>query len=196
MLGGNLPPGLFCFLEATSFLGSNPLSLSAAAKSRLTRPPSGPLRVGRSSDLKESCDHFVSTQVIQTDVLSSDPDLIKPAGYLRHAVFQGLGCGHLGQGGVILPPAATVKRLMSSPLHQPKISIGILYWAFQVALLVRDPLASARDVRNTNSIPGFPWRRAWQPTPVFLPGENPHGPRSRADHSPCGCKESDATEVA
>ena len=29
------------------------------------------------------------------------------------------------------------------------------------------------------------WRRAWQPTPVFLPGES-HGPRSLADYSPWG----------
>ena len=29
----------------------------------------------------------------------------------------------------------------------------------------------------------IPWRRNWQPTPVFLPGES-HGQRSRADCSP------------
>ena len=29
----------------------------------------------------------------------------------------------------------------------------------------------------------IPWRRARQPTPVFLPGES-HGQRSLADHSP------------
>ena len=39
------------------------------------------------------------------------------------------------------------------------------------------------------------WRRAWQPTPVFLPGEF-HGQRSLVDHSPWGCKESDTTEHA
>ena len=41
------------------------------------------------------------------------------------------------------------------------------------------------------------WRRAWQLTPVFLPGEslqyscleNPHGQRSLADYSPWGHKE-------
>ena len=38
----------------------------------------------------------------------------------------------------------------------------------------------------------MPWKRAWQPTPVFLPGE-PHGQRSLAGHSP-GVAESDATE--
>ena len=35
---------------------------------------------------------------------------------------------------------------------------------------------------------------AWQPTPVFLPGEC-HGQRSLAGYSPWGHKESDMTEV-
>ena len=39
----------------------------------------------------------------------------------------------------------------------------------------------------------FPWRRKWQPTPVFLPGEF-HGQRSLAGSSPWSCKESDTTE--
>ena len=38
-----------------------------------------------------------------------------------------------------------------------------------------------------------PWRRKWQPTPVFLPGE-PQGQRSLMGYSPWGCKESDMTE--
>ena len=37
------------------------------------------------------------------------------------------------------------------------------------------------------------WRRAWQPTPVFLPGEV-HGQRSLVGYSPHGYKESDRTE--
>ena len=48
--------------------------------------------------------------------------------------------------------------------------------------------------------PGFdpwvrkiPWRRAWQPTPVFLPEES-HRHRSPAGYSPWGWKESDMTE--
>ena len=39
----------------------------------------------------------------------------------------------------------------------------------------------------------FPWRRKWQPTPVFLPGK-PHGQRSLLGYSPWGGKESDMTE--
>ena len=41
----------------------------------------------------------------------------------------------------------------------------------------------------------IPWRRKWQPTPVFLPGKS-HGQRSLAGYSLCGCKESDRTERA
>ena len=49
-----------------------------------------------------------------------------------------------------------------------------------MALVVKNPLANAEDVRD----PGFnpwvrkiPWRRARQPTPVFLFGKS-HGQRS------------------
>ena len=48
--------------------------------------------------------------------------------------------------------------------------------------------------------PGFdpwvgkiPWRRKWQPTPVFLPEES-HGWRSLVGYSPRGRKELDTTE--
>ena len=40
----------------------------------------------------------------------------------------------------------------------------------------------------------IPWRRAWQPTPVFLPGES-HGQRSLGGCSPWGHKDSDTTEA-
>ena len=40
----------------------------------------------------------------------------------------------------------------------------------------------------------IPWRRAWQPTPVFLPGKS-HGKRSLTGYSPWGCKESDMTKA-
>ena len=38
-----------------------------------------------------------------------------------------------------------------------------------------------------------PWRRKWQPTPVFLPGKSP-GQRSLAGYSPWGGQESDMIE--
>ena len=45
-----------------------------------------------------------------------------------------------------------------------------------MAQLVKNLPVNAGDTRNTGSIPGvrtIPWRRAWQPTLVFLPGESP-----------------------
>ena len=38
----------------------------------------------------------------------------------------------------------------------------------------------------------IPWRKKWQPTPVFLPGKA-HGQRSLMDYSPWSHKESDTT---
>ena len=59
-------------------------------------------------------------------------------------------------------------------------------WASQVALVVKnlfDPWVRKK-----------PWRRASQPTPVFLPGKF-HGQRSLVGHSPRGHKLSDTTEA-
>ena len=48
-------------------------------------------------------------------------------------------------------------------------------WASQVILVVKNPPANEGDVRDVGSDPWvgkIPWRRAWQPTPGFLPGES------------------------
>ena len=75
------------------------------------------------------------------------------------------------------------KNLIYYPPHK---------WASLVAHVVKNMPAMHR--------PGFdpwvgkiPWRRIWQPTPVFLPGES-HGHRSLGGYSSWGCKESDTTE--
>ena len=69
-----------------------------------------------------------------------------------------------------------------------------LQWASQVALVIKNPPANAGDrcwfytwVRK------IPERRAWKPTPVFLPGEC-HGQRTLVDYCPWGHKESDMSE--
>ena len=59
-------------------------------------------------------------------------------------------------------------------------------WASQVALVVKNPLASAEDIRDASSNPwaqDIPGRRAWHPTPVFLPRES-YGQRSLVVYSP------------
>ena len=45
---------------------------------------------------------------------------------------------------------------------------------FPVALEVKNPHANAGDIRDSSLIPlswRFPWRRKWQPFPVFLAGK-------------------------
>ena len=62
--------------------------------------------------------------------------------------------------------------------------------------MVKNLPASARDAKDTGSIPGLgrsPQRRKWQPTPVFLPGEA-HGQRGLVGYSPWGRKEVDTIE--
>jgi hypothetical protein len=57
-------------------------------------------------------------------------------------------------------------------------------------------LANAGDIKDTGFDPWvmkIPWRRSWQPTPVFLPGES-HRQRSLASYSPWGLQESDMTQ--
>ena len=60
-----------------------------------------------------------------------------------------------------------------------------------MALVVKNLPADAGDLRD---ITKMTWRRAWQPTPVFLP-EDSHGQRSLAGNHLKGCKESDTTEA-
>ena len=55
---------------------------------------------------------------------------------------------------------------------------------------------NAGDVRDCGFNPWvgtIPWRRAWKPTPVFLPGES-HGQRSLVGYSPYRPKESGRTK--
>ena len=58
-----------------------------------------------------------------------------------------------------------------------------------------DGKESACSAGDLGLIPGRedPWRRKWQPTPVFLPGQF-HGWRNPVGYSPWGCKELDTTE--
>ena len=61
--------------------------------------------------------------------------------------------------------------------------------------MVKNPLQCRRHKRRGfNSWAGkIPWRRKWQPTPVFLPGES-HGLKSLEAYRPKGGKELDMTE--
>jgi len=50
------------------------------------------------------------------------------------------------------------------------------FWASLVAQTVKD-LPAMRETGFNPWVGRIPWRREWQPTPVFLPGES-HGQRT------------------
>ena len=68
-------------------------------------------------------------------------------------------------------------------------------WVSRVALEVKNPPADAGDMRGRfpPCVGEIPWRRRWQPTPVFLPGEY-HGQRSLMGCGSPGHKEPDTSE--
>ena len=71
-------------------------------------------------------------------------------------------------------------------------------WGFLGSPSGKEPACQCRGCKRHGFNPWvgtIPWRRAWHPTPVFLPGES-HGQRSLQGYSPWGCKESDMTEAA
>ena len=65
-------------------------------------------------------------------------------------------------------------------LNEPIYETG----ASRVVLVVKNLPASAGDMRCRSDlwVRKIPWRRAWQPTPVFLPGES-HRQRSLVAYS-------------
>ena len=61
-------------------------------------------------------------------------------------------------------------------------------WASLVAQLVKNPAAMQIEPGFNPWVGEIPWRRTWQPTPVFWPGES-HGL-----YTLWSCKELDTTE--
>ena len=62
-----------------------------------------------------------------------------------------------------------------------------------MALEVKNLTANAGDVEFHPWVGKMPWRRKWQPTPVFLPGAS-HGWRSLVGYGPWGRRDSDTME--
>ena len=107
------------------------------------------------------------------------------------------------------------KCLSLSALQFPHLSDGVKQdkWlsrslatesSFKIKVSVRTKLASlvAQTIKCLSAmletdidpwVGKIPWRRKWQPTPVFLPGES-HGQRSLVGYNPWGCTELDMTE--
>ena len=77
-------------------------------------------------------------------------------------------------------------------------SINLIYntvGASQVGVVVKNLPANAGDVKDASLIPRSgrsSWKKEWQPTLVFLPGES-HEQRILVGYSPYVHRESDAT---
>ena len=74
---------------------------------------------------------------------------------------------------VIKSPPTT--HLLTYRSNHVFILVEWIEWASQVALVVKNPPANAGDKKLgfDSWITKISWRRAWQPTPGFLPGESP-----------------------
>ena len=68
----------------------------------------------------------------------------------------------------------------------PEVETGLPRW-----LSGKESACQCRRHGFNPWVEKIPWRRKWQPTPVFLLGKNTE---SLAGHSPWCCKESDMTE--
>ena len=81
-----------------------------------------------------------------------------------------------------------VSRPPSSDFEASVPLQGLPSWLRQERICVQ-----CRSPRFDPWVGKIPWRREWQPTPVFLSGES-CGQRSLAGYSPWGRKELDTTE--
>ena len=70
------------------------------------------------------------------------------------------------------------------------MDVKSFFWAYQE---VKNPPGDIMRYGFYPCVGNIPWRKAWQLTPVFLPGES-DGQRRLAGYSPWGHKESDTTE--
>ena len=76
---------------------------------------------------------------------------------------------------------------------QIQISVLVLFYLSHWWLNRKESACSAGDLGSIPGLGTIPWRRKWQPTAVFLPGES-HGQKSLESCGRWGQKESDTTE--
>ena len=77
---------------------------------------------------------------------------------------------------------------------EKKISYKDVYrWSFLDHSESKQSTCQCRRDRLDSWVGKIPWRREWQTTPGFLPGES-HGLRSLVGYSPWGRREPDTTE--
>ena len=85
---------------------------------------------------------------------------------------------------------------MSSPISQDSLSslVTLRFWDSPGGTSGKESACQCRRPGFNPWVRKIPWRRTWQPTPVFWPGKS-HGQRSLVGYSPWGCKELDTAEA-
>ena len=79
---------------------------------------------------------------------------------------------------------------------EDKLVINLSLEASQMVLVVKNPSAIAGKCKRCGFDPWIgkiPWKRKWQPTPIFLP-EKSYGQRGLAGYSPWDHRELDTRE--
>ena len=81
--------------------------------------------------------------------------------------------------------------------NNKKLNCIMCYWGFPSGASGKELTCQCRRCerhRFNPQVGKIPWKKAWQPTPLFLPGES-HGQRNLVGYCPWGHKELDMTEV-
>ena len=81
-----------------------------------------------------------------------------------------------------LLPSPSPQTHSSLESDRPHTTMGLPWW-----LSDKGSARQCRKHRLDLWVGKIPWRRKWQPTPVFLPGKS-HGQRRLAGYSPWGHK--------
>ena len=134
-----------------------------------------PLSLGQASSSNEATGHGMSTN------MSQSPSATQPILYLRMLRIAASKVPRYTLKGKIFP-------LRKTPNSQNHFLEGIWYgqmsrWASYVAQKSACQCKRLRRYGFDLWVGKIPWKRKWQPTPVFLPGKF-HGHRSLTGYSP------------
>ena len=102
--------------------------------------------------------------------------------------LEGRYCSNMNSGIQLSFGESDALRLFTFQLKDCFLKKLFLWW-----LSSKESTCQCRRRRFNPWVGKIPWRRKWQPMPVFLPGKS-HGQRSLEGYSPRGYKQLDTTQ--
>ena len=96
--------------------------------------------------------------------------------------------------GILLHRFASSPLFIYSTMHLHQNGLTDIYFTFWVITQYHFVAQTVTTLATGTWVGMIPWRRKWEPTPVFFPEES-HEQRSLAGYSPWRLKESETTEV-